>query len=102
MKQYETMYIIKPNLDDSAKASLIEQMHQIIKDHNGTIDNVDDWGLKDFAYKIDDMSKGYYVVVTYSVETEGLNEFNRLMGINSNIVRSLTVNLDEKKNAEGK
>lgn len=102
MKQYETMYIIKPNLDDAAKASLVEQMHKIITDHNGTIDNVDDWGLKDFAYKIDDMSKGYYVVVTYSVETEGLNEFNRLMGINADIVRSLTVNLDEKKNAEGK
>jgi len=102
MNQYETMYIIKPGLDEAAKAALIEEMHGIITAHQGTIENVDDWGLKDFAYKIDDMTKGYYVVVTYSVETEGLNEFNRLMGINANIVRSLTINLEEKKNAEGK
>lgn len=97
MKQYETMYIIKSALDETAKAALVEQMHGIITSHNGTIDNVNDMGLRDFAYKIDDMSKGYYVVVTYSVDVDGLNEFKRLMGINPDIVRSLTINNDEKE-----
>lgn len=97
MKQYETMYIIKSTLDDAAKASLMEQMHAIITDHNGTIDKVDDMGLREFAYKIDDMTKGYYVVLTYSVGVEGLNEFKRLMGINPDIVRLLTINMDEKE-----
>ena len=63
MKQYETMYIIKSSLDDAARAALVEQMHGIITQHGGTIDNVDDWGMRDFAYEIDHMSKGYYVVV---------------------------------------
>ena len=97
MKQYETMYIIKSTLDDTAKASLMEQMHAIITDHNGTIDKVDDMGLREFAYKIDDMTKGYYVVLTYSVGVEGLNEFKRLMGINPDIVRLLTISMDEKE-----
>ena len=97
MKQYETMYIIKSTLDDAAKASLVEQMHAIITDHQGTIDKVDDMGLREFAYKIDDMTKGYYVVVTYSVGVEGLNEFKRLMGINPDIVRLLTISTDEKE-----
>lgn len=97
MKQYETMYIIKSTLDDSQKAALIEQMHGIITQHGGSIDNVDDWGLKEFAYEINHMSKGYYVVVTYTVNTEGLNEFERLMRINGDIVRLMTVSTDEKK-----
>ena len=97
MKQYETMYIIKSTLDDAAKASLMEQMHAIITDHNGTIDKVDDMGLREFAYKIDDMTKGYYVVLTYSVGVEGLKEFKRLMGINPDIVRLLTISMDEKE-----
>ena len=96
MKQYETMYIIKSNLDDAARTALVEQMHGIITSFGGTIDNVDDWGMRDFAYEIDDMTKGYYVVVTYSVEVEGLNEFKRLMGLNPDIVRSMTINQDEK------
>lgn len=91
------MYIVKPNLDEAAKAALVEELHGIITAHEGTIDNVDDWGLKDFAYEIDHMSKGYYVVVTYTVGTEGLNEFNRLLGINGNVVRSMTISCDEKK-----
>jgi len=97
MKQYETMYIIKSNLDDAARAALVEQMHGIITEHGGIIDNVDDLGMKEFAYQIDDMTKGYYVVVTYTVGVEGLNEFERLMGINSDVVRLLTISTDEKK-----
>ena len=97
MKQYETMYIIKSTLDDAARASLAEQMHGIITEHGGTIDNVDDWGMRDFAYEIDGMSKGYYVVLTYTVGVEGLNEFDRLMRLNGDVVRLLTITTDEKK-----
>lgn len=97
MKQYETMYIVKSTLDDATRASLIAEMHGIITSHGGQIDKVDEWGLREFAYKIDDMTKGYYVVTTYTVDVEGLNEFKRLMGINANVVRSLTISTDEKK-----
>ena len=97
MKQYETMYIIKSTLDDAARAALAEKMHGIITEHGGTIDNVDDWGMRDFAYEINHMSKGYYVVVTYTVGVEGLNEFTRLMRIDSDIVRLMTISTDEKK-----
>ena len=97
MKQYETMYIIKSTLDEAQKAKLMEELHGIVLSHNGTIDKVDDWGLKDFAYEIDNMKKGYYVVVTYSTEVEGLNEFKRLVGLNANVVRSMTISQEEKE-----
>ena len=100
MKQYETMYIIKSTVDDAARAALVEQMHGIITAHGGTIDNVDDWGMRDFEYEIDHMSKGYYVVVTYTVGTDGLNEFDRLMRINNDIVRLMTVSQDERKGSK--
>ena len=97
MKQYETMYIIKSSLDEAQKAKLIEELHGIILSHNGTVDKVEDWGLKDFAYEIDNMKKGYYVVVTYSTEVEGLNEFKRLIGLNPNVVRSMTISQEERE-----
>ena len=97
MKQYETMYIIKSSLDEAQKAKLAEELHGIILSHQGTIDKVEDWGLKDFAYEIDNMKKGYYVVTTYSVDVEGLNEFKRLLGINPNVVRSMTISQEERE-----
>ena len=96
MKQYETMYIIKSSVDDAAKAALVEELHGIITNHGGTIDNVDDWGLREFAYEIDGMTKGYYVVTTYTIDTDGLNEFKRLLGINADVVRDMTINTAEK------
>ena len=90
------MYIIKSSLDDAAKAALVEELHGIITNHGGKIDNVDDWGLREFAYEIDGMTKGYYVVTTYTIDTDGLNEFKRLLGINPNIVRDMTINTEEK------
>ena len=100
MKQYETMYIIKSALDEAAKNALMEEVHGIITNHGGTIDKIDDWGMRDFAYRIDDMTKGYYVVVTYTVGVEGLNEFDRLTRINGNIVRTMTICTDEKKGSK--
>ena len=99
MKTYETMYILKSTLDEAAKNALVEELHGIITNHGGEIVNVDDWGLRDFAYQIEDMKKGYYVVVTFKSEVEGLNEFTRLMGINNNVVRQLTIDTAEKKAA---
>ena len=102
MNQYETMYIIKSDLDDAARASLIEEMHGIITAHNGTIDNVDEWGMRDFAYEIDDMTKGYYVVTLFEAENECLKEFDRLMRINPNVVRFMTVSRDDLSSKESK
>ena len=97
MYQYETMYILKPTLEDAERAALIEEFHAIIPAHGGTIDNVDDLCLRESAYEIDGMTKGYYVVVTFTADNDGLNEMNRRMGISSDVVRSMTINLAEKK-----
>ena len=97
MKSYEVMYIINPNLDDATRASVIEAIHGVILNHGGTIDSVNEWGLRELAYPIDDFTKGYYVVTEFTVDVEGLNEFNRLTRINSNVIRHLVIDQDEKK-----
>ena len=96
MRKYEVMYILNASLEDSARQSLIENMHGIITDNGGNIVNVDDWGVKEFAYRIEDMTKGYYVVVTFECGNAALNEFTRRMRINKDVVRFMTVKQDEK------
>ena len=95
MRKYEVMYIIKADLQDETRQELINSMHAIITNNGGAIDNVDEWGVKELAYEIDDMKKGYYVVTKFTAANEALNEFDRLMHINSNIVRFMIVNIEE-------
>ena len=97
MNQYEIMYILKESLEDEARQALIDQLHGIIVKDGGTVTNVDDWGLRDFAYEIDGMTKGYYVVTTFDGTPEMVAELDRVCRINANVVRTMILNLNEVK-----
>ena len=91
MKKYEIMYILKANLEDAKRQEVMDALHSIITSNDGTIENVNEWGLKEFAYEINKEKKGYYVVVKMTANNEGIAEFDRLARINNNVVRFLIV-----------
>lgn len=97
MKKYEIMYIVNASLEDEARQTVIDGLHKIITDHKGTIDKIDDWGIKEFAYEIDHMKKGYYVVINISCENEAIQEFERLSRINTNVVRFLIIKTEDEE-----
>lgn len=51
------MYIVNASLDNEQVAALQKRLTAPILENNGTIENVDDWGVKEFAYEIDHMKK---------------------------------------------
>lgn len=89
MKKYEVMYIIKDSVEAEKRPELIETISNIITNNGGTVAKTDEWGMRDFAYRIDDMTKGYYVVTSFEAENDTLTEFDRLMRINPSVVRFL-------------
>lgn len=91
MKKYEIMYIVNASLDDEARAKLNESLHAIITNEGGTIDKIDDWGCREFAYEIDHMKKGFYYVINVTANNEGIEEFDRLSRINKNVVRTMII-----------
>ena len=78
MKKYEIMYIVNASLEEAARNEVMNGLHKIITDHEGSIDKVDEWGVKEFAYEINHMKKGYYVVMNVTANNEGIKEFDRL------------------------
>ena len=82
---------LKANLEDAKRQEIMDGLHAIITSNDGTIENVNEWGLKEFAYEIEDEKKGYYVVVDVTANNEGIAEFDRLARINNNVVRFLIV-----------
>ena len=97
MRKYEVMYIVNASLDDATRQEVMERMHAVIVDNGGKIINVDEanWGLRDFAYPIEDMTKGYYVVLTFEADNVALKEFDRKMHIESSIIRFMTIKTEE-------
>ena len=50
--------------------------------------------MKEFAYPIEDMTKGYYVVITINANNDAIKEFDRISRINANVVRHMIVKID--------
>ena len=94
MNKYEIMFIVKPDVEDDARNAVIEALKNVLTRENGTVDNVDEWGLRDFAYEINHYAKGYYVVVDTTTAPANIAEFERLCRINANVMRFLTLRRD--------
>ena len=92
MKKYEIMYILKADLDDASRNELIGKLNEILTVDGGTIDNVNEWGLRDLAYEIKKEVKGYYVVVDTTVSNaKVIEEFGRVAKINTNVLRHIVI-----------
>ena len=92
MKKYEIMYILKANLDDANRNELIGKLNDLLTVDGGTIDNVNEWGVRDLTYEINKEKKGYYVVVEATVSAPAvLDEFSRRAKLNTNVLRHIVV-----------
>ena len=97
MKKYEIMYIVKASLDDAQFEKIKNRLENTITENGGSIDKFDDWGIKDFAYEIDHMKKGHYVVTNVTANNEGIFEFQRRARIDNDVVRIMVVKTESEK-----
>lgn len=96
MRKYEIMYIIRPNIEDEDKTALVERFDNVLKDNGAEIIESKEWGKRRLAYEIEDYRDGIYHVITVNAKPEAIQEFDRLMKINDNVIRHIVVRLDDK------
>lgn len=95
MAKYEVMFIINPTLEDAAKNVVVEKVQEIIN-ADGTVANVDVWGMKKLAYPIQKKNEGYYVVVEFDASTDLPKELDRRLKISDDVMRHIIINREAK------
>ena len=101
MNSYETLYAIKPTLEEEERAALIARFAGIIADNGGEVENTDEWGMRKLAYSIHyknegDYADGYYVLVNFKAPSELPAELERNFKITDAVMRFIVVRKDEK------
>lgn len=96
MKNYEIMYIIRPNIEVEAQKGTIERFNGILTDNGATIDKVDELGSRRLAYEINDFRDGYYVVINFKGDQNAVNEFDRQAKFSEDIIRHIVIRVDEQ------
>jgi small subunit ribosomal protein S6 len=95
MRKYEVMYIIDQDAKD-VKATA-KKLDDILTADGAKIVESADWGLRDFAYQINHKKKGHYFVVITETTPANINEFQRIAGIDKDVVRTMVINTESEK-----
>lgn len=94
---YEVMFIIEATASDEDVTRLSDGLRQIITDQGGTVTKHENMGRRTLAYPINRKNEGIYVL--FEVEGTGreIAELERRMRVNDQIIRYLTVRVDEDR-----
>lgn len=92
MSNYEILYVIRPNIEESAKEELVARFDAILTENGASISESKLWGKRRLAYEIQDFQEGiYHIVKLSSADAVAINEFDRLAKINTDILRHIVV-----------
>ena len=95
MRKYETIFVLKPNLEEEKRNALIEKFTGIINS-DGEVVKVNEWGNRRLAYEIQKLREGYYVLVDFKANTTLPAELERNYKIADDVIRYIVVNREEK------
>ena len=93
---YETLFAVSGNLGEEDCKALVEKFVNLINDNASDIE-VNEWGKRRFAYPINYVTEGYYVLVSYKSEPSFPIELDRVFGITEGVMRYMTTTKCEKK-----
>jgi len=90
------MLILPPDADEALVGTAVDRIAKIISADGGTIDGIDRWGRKRFAYEIARQNEGYYVVVRFQAEPSVQRELDRALKLADEVIRHKVMLLPEK------
>jgi len=95
MRKYETIFILRPSLEEEKRIETIEKFKAIIS-ADGEIEKVEEWGNRKLAYEIEKIKDGYYVLVTFKANPTLPKELERNFKISDDVLRYIVINLEDK------
>jgi small subunit ribosomal protein S6 len=93
MREYEVTIIIQPQLEESERNSLIEQVTELLAPGASEEEKPtkNEWGLRRLAYPIQKFNEGYYVLYEGSLDPARITEIERSMQYMEDVIRYLVV-----------
>ena len=95
MRLYESVFIARQDITSAQVEALADEFSEIITSGGGSIKKREYWGLRSLAYRIKKNRKGHYVMFNMETEPAALREYERIMGLNEDILRFLNLYIEE-------
>lgn len=94
MNKYELMYILNPNTEEEQREALLTKFKGIIE-ADGSVETVEEWGLRKLAYEIQKEKEGFYLLVNYQAGPDLNKELDRNLKIADEVIRHMITRIEE-------
>ena len=95
MPFYESVVIVRQETSTQQVEGLADNFENIIQENGGSIKKRENWGLRSLAYKIKKNRKGHYLLFNIDAPAIAVQELERIMHLNEDILRYLTLKVDD-------
>lgn len=95
MPLYESTFIARPDISSQQVDGLAEQFREVLEGAGGEVARTEYWGLRNLAYRIKKNRKGHYYFMNIEAPPAAVGAMERTMRINEDVIRYLTVRVDE-------
>jgi small subunit ribosomal protein S6 len=95
MRLYESVFIARQDITSAQVEAMADEFAEIITSAGGSIKKREYWGLRSLAYRIKKNRKGHYLMFNLETGPEALREYERIMGLNEDVLRFLNLNIEE-------
>ncbi|MGA8015631.1 MAG: 30S ribosomal protein S6 [Candidatus Dormiibacterota bacterium] len=100
VRDYELMYIVRPDLDDEALRAATESVGTLVRGLGGDVGKTAMWGKRRLAYEIGHLRDGHYVVSQLRLDGTRVSELERALRIHDSVFRHLLVRHETAAEAE--
>ena len=90
-RDYELMYIVRPELDDEALRAAVTRVRGMIEAQNGEVVKTTLWGKRRLAYEVNHLRDGHYVLVVLHLDGDRVAPLERALRIDETVFRHLIV-----------
>ena len=99
MALYENVFIARQDVPTTQVEALTKQFTDLVTAQGGTVSKSEYWGLRSLTFRIQKNRKGHYTPLNIDAPSAAVKELERTMSINEDIIRFLTVRVDELEEA---
>jgi len=93
MKQYEGMFILKPDLDKTEVDKILNHIQELVVKHKGAIDEIKDMGKNRLAYPLKKNKEGFYYRVNFNIIPSAIDAIKKNLVLNESILRLMIIEL---------
>jgi small subunit ribosomal protein S6 len=87
VRDYEIVYVIRPDLPDEARTAKIERVHSLITENGGEIGKAEDWGKRVLAYEIRHFAEGFYRLTEFRMPPESVHLVEGRLNLDEELLR---------------